>query len=152
MTNDKVIAVLNELIETSVDGARGFQSCAEEVKEPELKAIFIQASQRCRNGAIDLQDQVRRLGGDPARTGSAAGTVHRTWVDIEAALSGKDPLVILAEIEAGEEFAERRYREALEKDLPNQIRAIVERQHLGLQEKLNTVRELKTRYLSSSGQ
>jgi len=89
MTNDKVIAVLNELIETSVDGARGFQSCAEEVKEPELKAIFIQASQRCRNGAIDLQDQVRRLGGDPARTGSAAGTVHRTWVDIEAALVGK---------------------------------------------------------------
>jgi len=150
MTNDKVIGILNELIKTSLDGAKGFQSCAEEVTEPELKSIFIQASQRCRNGAIDLQDQVRRLGGDPERTGSAAGTAHRIWVDIEAALSGKDPRVILAEIEAAEEVAEKRYREALEKDLPSEIRAIVERQYTGLQEKLNIVRELKTRYLSSS--
>ncbi|MGH8652732.1 MAG: DUF2383 domain-containing protein [Gammaproteobacteria bacterium] len=51
MTNDKVIAILNELIETSIDGAQGFQSCAQEVKEPELKSVFIASSQRCRNGA-----------------------------------------------------------------------------------------------------
>lgn len=150
MTNDKVIAILNELIETSIDGAQGFQSCAQEVKEPELKSVFLASSQRCRNGAIDLQDQVRRLGGDPVKIGSAAGTAHRTWVDSKAAISGKDPGVILAEVEAGEKFAEKRYREALEKNLPSEIRAIIELQYTGLQEKLNLVRELKTRCPSAA--
>ena len=148
MTNE-VIGILNELIETSLDGAEGFQNCAQEVKEAELKSVFIASSQRCRNGAIDLQDQVRRLGGDPVKIGSAAGTAHRIWLDIKAAITGKDPGVILSKVEAGETFAEKRYREALEKDLPSDIRAIIELQYTGLQEKLNLVRELKTRYPSA---
>jgi len=144
MTKDEVIGLLNRLIETSLDGAQGFLSCAQEIEAPEeLKSFFVAASQRCRNGAIELQDQVRRLGGDPKRTGSIAGAVHRTWIDIKAAFTGKDLRVILGAIEAGEEFADKRYREALARDLPSEIRALVARQHRGLQEKLSAVRQFK---------
>ena len=46
-----VITTLNELIETSRDGEEGFRACAENVKNPTLKAFFDQKAERCREGA-----------------------------------------------------------------------------------------------------
>ncbi|MGH8575498.1 MAG: DUF2383 domain-containing protein [Gammaproteobacteria bacterium] len=33
-----------------------------------------------------MQEQVRLLGGDPDKRSSVAGTLHRAWVDIKAAI------------------------------------------------------------------
>ncbi|MDN5596956.1 MAG: PA2169 family four-helix-bundle protein, partial [Pseudomonas sp.] len=35
--NKESISVLNDLIETSIDGQKGFKECAEDIKHPELK-------------------------------------------------------------------------------------------------------------------
>ncbi|MQT72087.1 DUF2383 domain-containing protein, partial [Pseudomonas sp. FSL R10-0071] len=37
--NKEAISVLNDLIETSKDGQEGFKTCAEDIKNPELKAL-----------------------------------------------------------------------------------------------------------------
>ena len=59
---DDVESVLNELIETSKDGEKGFAKAAEDAHDAELKSLFTQCAQRCRQGAAELQTQVRAQG------------------------------------------------------------------------------------------
>ena len=151
MDNDDVISTLNDLIETSKDGEQGFLTSAEHVSSSELQTLFQQASARCAQGARELQQEVRRLGGDPDTTGSVSGALHRGWVNIKSAVTGKDDKAILTEVERGESVAEERYREALKKDLPSDIRAIVERQHRGVVENYDRVRTLRAPYKDPTG-
>ena len=88
MHRDDLISMLDNLIETSKDGEEGFRACADNVNNPALKAFFEQKAQRCRDGAVQLQHIVREMGGDPERTGSTAGAMHRFWVNIRGTLSG----------------------------------------------------------------
>ena len=60
--NKEAISVLNDLIETSKDGQEGFKSCAEDIKHPELKALFVKRSADCATAAAELQAQVRAHG------------------------------------------------------------------------------------------
>ena len=55
MDRDEVIATLNGLIATSRDGEEGFRTCAEAVKNPQLKTFFEQKAERCALGAAQLQ-------------------------------------------------------------------------------------------------
>lgn len=146
MTHDEIISTLNDLIETSKDGEYGFRTCAEDVKDMELKQVFTAAAQRCAEGANELQEQVRLLGGDPDKHSSVAGTLHRAWVDIKAAITGKDEQGVLEECERGEDVAKQTYEEALAKGLPDNIRSIVQRQYLGVVENHDRVRDLRNRY------
>ena len=134
MTNihRETITVLNGLIETSKDGEVGFRTCAEDIKKPELKTLFSTRSQSCAAAAAELQAKVRELGGDPEKSTSMSGDLHRHWVDLKSLITGKDDLAILNEAERGEDHALKIYKKALEKDLPAEIRAVVERQYHGV--------------------
>jgi len=146
MTNDETISTLNDLIETSKDGEHGFDTCAENVKDMQLKQLFTAAAQRCAEGAKELQEQVRLLGGDPDEHSSVAGTLHRAWVDIKAAITGKDEQAVLEECERGEDVAKKTYEKALAKRLPDNIRSIVQRHYQGVVENHDRVRDLRNRY------
>ena len=146
MTNDEIISTLNDLIETSKDGEYGFKTCAEDVKDLELKQVFTVAAQGCAEGANELQEQVRLLGGDPDKHSSVAGALHRAWVDIKATITGKDEQGVLEECERGEDVAKKAYEKALAKDLPDNIRSIVQRQYQGVVENHDRVRDLRNRY------
>lgn len=64
-TNKEVISVLNDLIEFSKDGEKGFATCAEDIKRADLKGYFQQRSRDCATAASELQQEVRSLGGGP---------------------------------------------------------------------------------------
>ncbi|MGI8740674.1 MAG: ferritin-like domain-containing protein [Gammaproteobacteria bacterium] len=142
MDNDKVISTLNELIETCKDGEQGFSTSAEDVSDPELKTVFKERARTCANGARELQEQVRRLGGDPETSGSTLGALHRGWENVKAKITGKDDKAILEEVERGEAVAVKSYRKALDSDLPTDVRDIVERQLQGVEQNYNRVRKL----------
>jgi uncharacterized protein (TIGR02284 family) len=129
MDRDDVIATLNDLIEVSKDGEEGFRTCAEAVKSPQLKTFFEQKGQRCALGAAQLQQKVRELGGDPERSGSTAGALHRFWINLRSTLAGMDEHAILDECERGEDAARRTYENALKKDLPADVRLLIEKQY-----------------------
>jgi len=140
---DDLIDTLNDLIETCKDGEEGFHTCAEDIERVDLKSIFERAAQRCGESARELQAAVQRLGGRPERESSFAGSVHRRWVDIKSAITGKDDAAVLAECELGEDVAKRSYQKALEKDLPPEIRGIVQRHYQGVLEHHDMVRHLE---------
>lgn len=147
MDNDKVISVLNDLIETSKDGEQGFKECAENVNNPELKQLFMSASAQCMEGVRELQNEVRRLGGDPEKTSSVVGSLHRVWLDVKAAFTGKDELAVLNECERGEDAAVESYRKALSNiNLPSEVRSLIERQFQGVMQNHDRIRNLRNQY------
>ncbi len=143
MDNKDTISVLNDLIETCKDGEKGFQECAEDLSRADLKSTMTQRAQDCARGASELQQLVRSLGGDPETSTSVSADLHRRWIDLKAMITGKDDLAILNECERGEDVALKSYRKALEHDLPMDVRAVVERQYLGVQRNHDQVRALR---------
>ena len=145
--NKEAISVLNDLIETSKDGQEGFKSCAEDIKHPELKALFAKRSAECATAAAELQAQVRALGGDPETSTSVAGDLHRRWVDVKSVFTGKDEEAVLNEAERGEDHALKAYNEALEKlakVAPASVAYdLVERQYHGVQRNHDQVKVLR---------
>jgi uncharacterized protein (TIGR02284 family) len=143
MDKDDVIDTLNDLIETCKDGEQGFITCAEDISNVSTKEMFAVAAQRCRDAAQELQREVQLLGGKAETSGSLSGSAHRRWVDVKSAITGKSDASVLAECERGEDVAKESYQRALEKDLPPNIRAIVERQYRGVLENHDRVRALE---------
>jgi uncharacterized protein (TIGR02284 family) len=86
---------------------------------------------------------VRALGGDPERRGSVSGSLHRAWVDIKSTITGMDEAAVLAECERGEDVARKAYEDALSKDLPADVRSMIERQYQGVRQHQDRVRQLR---------
>jgi len=147
---DDTVDVLNDLIETSKDGEKGFMKAAADARNAELKSLFAECAQRCRDGAAELQEQVRGLGGSPEKSGSAAGALHRGWLSLKEAISSRDDKAILEECERGEDYAKAQYRKALERDLPAALRVIVERQYQGVLANHDRVRSLRDQYRAAA--
>jgi uncharacterized protein (TIGR02284 family) len=133
MNNENVISKLNTLIESFKDSVEGFKNCAEHVsgQDAQLKMLFLDKAHNCALAASELEELVRAHGGDPNRS-AVARTVHRSWADIKSAIFGKNKIKVLTEYERGEDYALQSYREALEEDLPEDIRSVVERQYKGV--------------------
>ena len=143
LRTDEIISTLNELIETCKDGERGFREAAGAIDEPRLRSLFDQYSQQRAEFSRELQFEVTSLGGSPEKSGSMAGAMHRGWMNIKSAVTGKDRKAIIAEAERGEDVAVKTYREALARGLPDDLASIIERQYRRILEAHDTVRSLE---------
>ena len=148
--NKAAVSTLNNLIETCKDGVNGFRTAAEGVTRPDAKALFTSRVPAIEQAATELQAEVRRLGGDPETSGSVAAVVHRGWINIKSAVTGKDEAAVITECERGEELAVKNYEDALKAGLPAESRAVVERQYQGTVSNLAKVRALGQAYGAST--
>ena len=148
MTMDRsdVVSLLNDMIETSRDGEQGFRTCAENAKSPQLKSFFLDGAQRCQQAVSELQQHVTQYGGSAETSGSVAGAVHRGWVNLKSALSTNEDKAMLEECVRGEEHAVSVYRDALQKDLPPELRTVVERMYQGAQQNHAKVQQLANQF------
>lgn len=146
--NHDVTKQLNELIETSKDGEQGFLKAARDTSTPELSTMFTQCAQRCAEGARELQSLVREMGGKPEKSGSATAALHRGWISVKEAVSSRDDKAVLEEVDRGEDYAKEQYRQALEQELPANVRTVVERQYRGVVANHDKVRALRDKYRS----
>jgi uncharacterized protein (TIGR02284 family) len=128
MESERVISVLNGLIETCKDGELGFKTAADGLTDSETRVLFQQFSRQRGDMARELQSEVRRLGGDPEKSGSVSGAAHRGWINIKAVVTGKDDPAIIAEAERGEDSAKRMFEDALKEPLPVQTLALLREQ------------------------
>ena len=129
MPHDDVLSTLNDLIQTCKDGEEGFRQCAEQISSPQLKTLFSARADGCAKAATELRELVGSLGGVAMDRSSVSGSMHRGWVNLKAAITGKDDEAILSETERGEDMAIASYRNALERELPPAIRTVIERQY-----------------------
>ena len=141
--NEHVISVLEKLIETCRDGQNGYRDAAEHVKDPELKKFFNQVSTTRADFAGQLENEVIRLGKhSPDRKGSATAAIHRGWIDLKVAMGGGDHS-ILSSVESGEDNAKKQYEEALNDNLPQDIKDILRQQSQSVIAAHDNVRALR---------
>lgn len=134
---------LNDLIETCKDGEQGFQNAAEGIQNPSLGTILSEYARQRAQFAAELQRHVVRIGGDPASSGSTAAALHRGWINLKSAVTGKDDHAILSECERGEDSAVQNYQQVLAKDLPSDLRSVVEEQYREILKSHNRIRALR---------
>lgn len=151
MNNDKVIGILNDLIETCRDGQNGFKEAAENATSRDLKNFFSDASLERARFVGELQEQVRLLGGDPENTGSTAGALHRSWIKVKGTLTGKDDESILNEAERGEDAAVKAYEDALPEALPAPCRMMLENQFREVKQAHDRVKRMRDARSAAAG-
>jgi uncharacterized protein (TIGR02284 family) len=140
---DDISSTLNQLIQACKDGENGFQTAAKAVSDPNLRHLFESYSQQRSEFAAELGVEVQRLAQDPASRGHVAAALHRGWMELEAAVTGRDEGVIIAECERGEDLAVKAYEQALSVALPPDLKAIAERQLIKIQEAHDQLRSLE---------
>jgi uncharacterized protein (TIGR02284 family) len=145
MDSDDVISVLNDLIETSEDGVKVFRTCGDAVTNSEAQTFFNDRVRLIERGDAELRAEVRRLGGDPTNRGTVRGALRRAAINLTSAITRKDEAAVLEQCARAVDAAVENYEEALRKDLPPEVRAIVERQYRGVLENRDRVRTLKDR-------
>ncbi len=117
MEKEKTIRVLNSLITINNDRIEGYETASEETEEIDLKTMFAQfisTSQKCKR---ELVREVNSLGGEKAEGTKVSGKFFRVWMDVKAALTGKDRKAILNSCEFGEDEAIDTYDEVLKNEL-----------------------------------
>ncbi len=117
MENEKTIDVLNTLIQINNDRFEGYDTAFKETEELELKTLFSQfmlTSQKCKQ---ELVEEVSRLGGTPTESTKLTGKFFRVWMDVKAAITGKDRQAILSSCEFGEDIAIETYQNVLNDDM-----------------------------------
>ncbi len=140
----EIVSIINDLIETLKDGQEGFKQAAEGVKDPQLKSLFSEYSQQRSDFARELQSQAQILGEtEPEKSSSAAGALHRAWINLKSAVTSGDDYAILAECERGEDSAVEEYKKALDESLSAPVREIVSRQYSQIKAAHDRVRNLR---------
>ncbi|MDQ6809988.1 MAG: PA2169 family four-helix-bundle protein [Verrucomicrobiota bacterium] len=139
-----MISTINGLIETLKDGQEGFRQAAEAVKDSELKSLFNELSLQRSRFAGELQSEVIGLGeSKPEDSSSTAGALHRTWINLKAAITSRDDHAILAECERGEDSAVAAYKKAMEEEISSPIRDVISRQYTDVKAAHDRVRDLR---------
>ena len=131
MNNDNTSAVLEDLIETLEDGRKGFEQAADRLEETGNEALVVdmhRLSRQRQEFSAELRAVAVRHGVEITEEGSMAGALHRGWMSLKDALTGDDPKAVLAAAESGEDHAVSEFADALGKELPADIRTVVERQ------------------------
>lgn len=146
MNKEKAIEVLNTLVEINNDRIVGYETASKETNEADLKSLFSnfqQTSQRCK---AELVSEVQQLGGKPEEGTRTSGKFYRAWMDIKAALTGKDRKAILNSCEYGEDVAVATYDKVLKDDcdeLTTQQRNMVKDQYRLIKADHDRVRNLR---------
>ena len=117
-TNDKLVEVLNDLVEINNDRIVGYEKAADETKsvDVDLQAIFHKMADESRKYKSELVEEVTRLGGEPSTGTTNSGKLYRVWMDAKAIFTGKDRQAILENCEFGEDAAQKAYKLALASD------------------------------------
>lgn len=153
MENKKSIDVLNKLIEINNDRVEGYETASKETDEQDLKTLFDQLAQTSEQCRTELAAEVEHLGGEVIEGTKVTGKFFRVWMDVKAALTGKDRKAILNSCEFGEDAAVNTYKKVLEndaEDLTDDQLSMVQEQYALLKADHDTVRSLRDSLVESN--
>lgn len=119
---------LLSVINTLVDGQKGFAEIGDHLKDQALKRYFLAESLKRASFRGDLEEVLHQNGfHDIKESGTAAGTLSRVWSDLKAKLGGGDH-TLLTTAEEAEDSAKEAYADALKQDLPLPVRQMLAEQ------------------------
>lgn len=113
MDNNAQVGTLNTLITTLIDSVNGYEDAATNSDNTQFQQIFRERATERRQVVEDLRAEVGRLGGTPSDDASFMGQTHQRWLDLKAAVTGRDDKAIINEVERGEDYLKEKFETAL---------------------------------------
>jgi len=144
-TDGSVIHTLGQLYKIVEAGERGYVGAAANVKNRAIKMLFKSYAQKRAEFKEELFAEMQRRGATERPSGSILATIHRGRVRIFAAMTiGEENIerVVLKEVLFGERVARRTYERILQRDLPEETRAMVQRQFDQVQRAMEQVQNM----------
>jgi uncharacterized protein (TIGR02284 family) len=146
MDKEKTVDVLNELVEINNDRIAGYETAIKETEDADLIAMFSQFVRTSQSCKAELVSEVRKLGGTPEEGTRTDGKLYRAWMDLKAALTGKDRKAILDSCEYGEDVALDTYHHVLKnhlEDITAEQHTLIDAQHTLIKADHNRVKNLR---------
>ena len=141
---DTQTTALNTLIATLIDSINGYEDAAAHAEGGRFQQLFRERASERRQVVEDLRAEVRRLGGNPEDDGSFLGKTHQRFLDLKAAVTGRDDKAVINEVERGEDYLKEKFEAALESDeLTGDSRAAVERAYQSVRSGHDQMSQLK---------
>jgi|SRR5437868_10366407 len=142
--HDQEISTLNTLIATLIDSITGYEDAAANSEAGRFPQLFRERASERQQVVEDLRAEVRRLGGNPEDDGSFMGKTHQRFLDLKAAVTGRDEQSIINEVERGEDYLKEKFETALNSDtLSGECRAAVERAYQSVRSGHDQMSQLK---------
>ena len=144
MDNKDQITTLNTLTATLIDSVTGYEDAASNSDAGRFQQLFRERASERSRVVEELRAEVRRLGGDPEDDGSFLGKSHQRFLDLKAAVTGRDEQAIINEVERGEDYLKEKFETALNSDaLTGETRAVVERAYQSVRSGHDQISQLK---------
>jgi uncharacterized protein (TIGR02284 family) len=144
--NDKdVFKTIKDVIQTLENGKAGFHEAVAASKDADVAKVLEGYSDQREELSAQLKTLAAAYGEQDAyeEDSTIAGAMHRGWLDLRAAISSGSAHSILAECERGEDHAVAVFRGALEKDLPSNVRIVLEQQAATVKAAHDEVKKLR---------
>ena len=128
-TRGEILDQLNKLLTNNRDAEKGYQEAAENVKGAELKSLFLAQSRQRGEFGMEIEREVRKLGGEPDNGTSLASDLHRAWINVKSTFASNDDKATVQECQRGDKEALDNYNSVLqETDLIASTRELLLRQ------------------------
>ena len=117
--NEEIVEDLNDLVKINNDRIMGYEKAVEDTEDAQLDDLFRHYIIQSQNFRSQLADHIVRIDGlavSNATTSDITSKIHRAWIDIKSAVTGKDRDTVLSSVEFGENAALEAYKDAIEKD------------------------------------
>ena len=146
ISNKEIVDDLNDLVKINNDRIQGYEKAIEDTQDSDLDDLFRHYVIQSQNFRSQLADHIVRIDGlavSDATSSDVSSKIHRAWIDIKSALTGKDRDTVLSSVEFGDNAAVEAYQSAIEKDhIPAYIKEVLQKQLGELQESLTKVKGL----------
>lgn len=121
------ITTLNTLTATLIDSVTGYRDAAEHVESGQFKTLFGKFADDRSQCVEMLREQVAMLSGQPEGDGSFMGKTHQRFLDLKAAITGRNDKAIIDEVERGEDYLKEKFETVLkDAELSPASRTVVE--------------------------
>lgn len=145
--DNKVVNLLNDLIEINNDRIEGYDFAAAELKDTDadLQAIFRSMANDSRYYREELTQVVHEIGGHSSTGSTKKGKVYRAWMHVKTTFPGHDRHCILDSCEYGEEEAQQAYNHALNPEIyfDENVRTLLEVQQASLKTARDLIKSFK---------
>lgn len=142
LPNNKVVSILEELMEECKDGEQGYKNAADDVADKDLAAILLSYSEQRGSFVNELRVLIQSIGGAIEFTGSIMGILQRRWLDVKFGAAGSNTESILNDCLACDEAAIKKYEIHLKQELPGNVMLILIRQHEAIKDAFSNTTKL----------
>ena len=143
-SDNKGVGTLETLTTTLIDSVNGYRDAAQNAEGTRFQELFRRNADERSRIVEELRAEISRLGGNAPDDGSFLGATHQRFLDLKAAVTGRDDKAIINEVERGEDYLKEKFEAALNAtDVAPETRSIIERAYQSVRQGHDQISSLK---------